>query len=139
MMAEAARLMTGLVIAVSVLGVLLSVLLGRWWQALLYNPGGFGKEFRALRLDRRVAFGTLGVLLMVPLAGDALGSLGIELMALAVVLYLLQGLAVIHAMVTGRGASLLWLVVLYIALILFWPFNIYIMLFLSFGGFAVAI
>ncbi len=138
MLAEAARLMTGLVIAVSVLGVLLSVLLGRWWQALLYNPGGFGKEFRALRLDRRIAIGTLVVLLAVPLAGDALGSLGIELVALAVVLYLLQGLAVIHAMVAGRGASLVWLVVLYIALILFWPFNIYIMLFISFGGFVDA-
>jgi len=26
------------------------VLLGRWLQALLYNPGGFGAEFRELRL-----------------------------------------------------------------------------------------
>ena len=30
----------------------LAVLLGRYWQALLYNPGGFGQEFRALRLPQ---------------------------------------------------------------------------------------
>lgn len=29
---------------------LASLVLARWWQALLYNPGGFGEEFRALRL-----------------------------------------------------------------------------------------
>jgi hypothetical protein len=25
----------------------LSLMLARYWQALLYNPGGFGREFRA--------------------------------------------------------------------------------------------
>ncbi len=137
-LAEAARLMTGLVVAVSVLGVWLSVLLGRWWQSLLYNPGGFGQEFRALRMDRRVALGTLVVLLATSLVGDALGALGIELMVLAVVLYMVQGLAVVHAVVAGRRAAVVWLVVLYIALLLFWPFNIYLMLFLSVGGFVDA-
>ena len=29
---------------------LLSLMLGRYWQAALYNPGGFGDEFRALKL-----------------------------------------------------------------------------------------
>ncbi len=138
MVAEAARLMTGLLVAVSVLGVWLSVLLGRWWQAVLYNPGGFGQEFRALRLDRRVAMGTLVLLLAVALAGDALGSWQFELMALAGVLFMVQGLAVVHAVLAGRRASVVWFVVLYLVLLLFWPFNIYLMLFLSVGGFVDA-
>lgn len=29
---------------------LLSLMLGRYWQALLYNPGGFGREFRSIRI-----------------------------------------------------------------------------------------
>lgn len=29
--------------------------LGRWWQSVLFNPGGFGTEFQALRLSPRVA------------------------------------------------------------------------------------
>ena len=132
--AGAARLMTGLVVAVTLLGVLASVYLGRWWQALLYNPGGFATEFRALRLDRRVAIGTVVVLLIVPLAGDALGTLGNELVTLAVALYMVQGLAVVHALVASRGASVAWLVVLYLGLILLWPVNIYVMLTLAAGG-----
>ncbi len=123
--AEMARRMTGLMVAASVLFVLLSVFLGRWWQALLYNPGGFGKEFRALRLDRRVAIVTLVVLLGVPLAGDALGTLGTEVVMLAVMLYMVQGLAVVHALVASRSASVAWLVGLYMALILLWPVSIY--------------
>ncbi len=78
---------------------------------------------------------TLVALLAVVLAGDALGSLQFDLTVLAVVIYLMQGLAVVHAVVAGRGASLVWLVVLYIVLLLFWPFNIYAMLLLSIGGF----
>lgn len=41
-----AGLMTGgmgAALSASLIGCLL---LGRWWQALLYNPGGFGEEFR---------------------------------------------------------------------------------------------
>ncbi len=132
--AGAARLMTGLVVALTLLGVLLSVLLGRWWQALLYNPGGFGKEFRALRLDRRIAIGTLVVLVVVPMARDAFGSLGIELVTLAVAVYTVQGLAVVHAIVASRGASVVWLVVLYVVLLLFVPVNIYLVLALAAGG-----
>ena len=32
---------------------LLSLILGRYWQAALYNPGGFGDEVRALKLPGR--------------------------------------------------------------------------------------
>ena len=37
--------MTGIVAAASVFGLLFGLFLGRWWQALLYNPGGFRQEF----------------------------------------------------------------------------------------------
>ncbi len=44
----------------------LSLVLGRYWQASLYNPGGFGEEFRALRFRKPVAIGLvlLGLLLL---------------------------------------------------------------------------
>ena len=34
---------------------LLCLMLARYWQASLYNPGGFGREFRSLRLAPAVA------------------------------------------------------------------------------------
>lgn len=96
------------------------MLLARWWQAELYNPGGFGSEFRELRLPRSMtlvagalalvyAFGSEGVLL-VELAGDA----GV----LLVVLFALQGLAVIHFLARVRGLAGAWLTTLYVMLVL---------------------
>ena len=37
------------------IGALVGVLVSRWWQALLYNPGGFQQEFHALRLPMSIA------------------------------------------------------------------------------------
>ena len=46
-----APVLTGLLAALLQILSLLSLILGRYWQAVLYNPGGFGREFRALRLS----------------------------------------------------------------------------------------
>ena len=110
---SAAQLMTGLVIALTLLGILISLYLGRWWQSLLYNPGGFGREFRELRLGRRMALATAVLVVAALLAGKVAGSLGVELLILAVTIYMIQGLAVAHALVASRGASVGWLVGLY--------------------------
>ena len=123
----AARMMNGLAVALTILGVLLCVYLGRWWQALLYNPGKFGPEFRALRLDRLIAIGTVALLVALWVAGNALGNLALDLIVLAVIVYMIQGLAVVHALVVARGASVAWLVALYLVLLLLLPLNFYAM------------
>lgn len=43
--------LTGLMAALLQLLSLLSLMLARYWQAALYNPGGFAGEFHALRLS----------------------------------------------------------------------------------------
>ena len=50
---------------------LLVVLLARWWHSILDNPGGFGREFRGLRLDRRVGLATIAVAVFSLVAGRA--------------------------------------------------------------------
>ncbi len=55
-----ARWMTALSVAALMFGALLSLLLARAWQAGLYNPGGFGTEFRSLRLGKGFAVVSLG-------------------------------------------------------------------------------
>jgi hypothetical protein len=106
-------------VAALILQWLLGLLLGRWWQALLYNPGGFGEEFRGLRLHR--GLGIAG-LVLVGLVGFTKGpGLVADLLVVLFPLYLLQGLAVVHALHHWRKAHGAWLVALYLALIFFLP------------------
>lgn len=93
------------------------LILGRHWQALLYNPGGFRQEFHALRLDPRFA----GLLLALLLAGE----LGLAPLNAWVPLFcmapLLNGLALIHHVVAQRKSGMNWLILAYLAALLMAP------------------
>ena len=117
---QVAGMMTGLVASVMVVGLICSVLLARWWQALLYNPGGFAEEFRELRLPRAAAVAALAAF-AASLLGGAPGALGTELAMLGITVFMFQGLAVAHAVVARLGASAGWLVGVYVLLFLFGP------------------
>jgi uncharacterized protein YybS (DUF2232 family) len=118
MIERMAPLMPGLLGASVVFGAVTSLLLGRWWQALLDNEGGFGREFRALRLGR-VAAMIAGLVCLVAAMTTSAPFVGLAVVALA--LYLFQGLAVIHGVVTARGMSSGWLVALYIVMAILPP------------------
>jgi hypothetical protein len=88
---------------------LLSVLLGRYWQAVLYNPGGFGREFRALRLPRPM------VLALVLVAG-LLWWFGPEWAvwaAVVVVPLTAVWFALLHAYAARAGKGSTWLALMY--------------------------
>lgn len=91
----------------------IGLLLGRYWQAVLYNPGGFRKEFHRLRLDRRLAVVALVLLLLASFAGQ--GPV-LQFGLVVATPFLLQALAMTHALVYRRGWSKVWLVILYLAL-----------------------
>jgi hypothetical protein len=114
---EIAGLMTGMVGAAVALGVALSLFLARWWQALLFNHGGFSREFRALRLGRGPALVTVLLLALnwAQLPGIALLN---DLLPLALLLSMMQGVAVVHGVVAGTGARKGWLVAMYVMLLL---------------------
>jgi hypothetical protein len=87
----------------------LSLMASRWMQSLLYQPGGFRKEFFALRIEPKVA---LPLILLLLLAGFGV------LLPVTWVLYLalpfvLAGTALVHATVAVRKMSGLWLLVFY--------------------------
>ncbi|MDO8863522.1 hypothetical protein Q6D67_17620 [Haliea sp. E1-2-M8] len=93
----------------------LCLLLARWWQAALYNPGGFGSEFRALYYPPAVS-----TLLLVAALG--LASLGLEYRSWAsicVVPLTAAGLALLHARVALRGRGSGLLAGFYVAWVLF--------------------
>lgn len=114
-----ARWMTALMVAALVFGVLLSLLLARAWQAGLYNPGGFGAEFRALRLGRGFALAALliATLAALPQLG-AITTLAADTLFTLLLVYLLQGLALVHALVRSLQAQRGWLIGVYVLLVL---------------------
>lgn len=117
--AEIARWMTGAFGAALLLQLLVSLFIARGWQAALYNPGGFGEEFRSFRMGR--ASGALIlVLLLVALSGLG-GGLAYTLLPVPAILLLLQGLAVLHRVHRLMGAHWGWLFGLYLLLVLFMP------------------
>lgn len=113
-----APLMPGAIAANLVLSALLALLIGRWWQAQLFNPGGFQQEFHGLRLGRSMALVAIAVWLGAVLSGlPWLVNLGLPL-AMALVL---QGLAVVHGTIAAKGWKAWPLGVLYGALLVAAP------------------
>jgi hypothetical protein len=110
-------LMNGLVAMLFGLNLMLTILLARWWQGLLYNPGGFVKEFYALRLPRNFTFFVI-LLSAVVLTGvlDSKTHILTDLFIIAVMMYLFQGLAAMHGMAAVRGLPQLWLLPVYLGL-----------------------
>nr|WP_246395224.1 hypothetical protein [Microbulbifer rhizosphaerae] len=106
-------LATGYLSWVSAITVTLALVLGRWWQALLYNPGGFRQEFHQLRMPLPLA--AAGMLLWVfGLVSEGLVFWG------AVVAFpmVVAGIGLIHWLVARRGWGRGPLVALYVMLVI---------------------
>lgn len=70
----------------------LSLLLGRYWQAVLFKPGAFGEEFRAFKLPRVLT----ALLVLVAMLGALNGSEAAAWSALAGIPVTLAGFALFH-------------------------------------------
>lgn len=98
------------------LTLVICLVLSRWWQALLYNPGGFRTEFHALRLHPVQALG----LVVLAVGLNALGP-GFRIWAwIALVPLLFAGIGLMHALLADRAGSG-WLGLFYAALLILPP------------------
>jgi hypothetical protein len=90
------------------------LMLSRWMQAAVFNPGGFQKEFHGLRVEQKVALLLVGSMM--------LANFGILIpqswMLYLVLPLMFSGLALIHAVVAVKKLSSLWLAVLYAIIVL---------------------
>lgn len=110
-----APVLTGLMAALLQLLSLLSLMLARHWQALLYNPGGFGREFRALRLPPPAMLALLAGMLIGPNLSVQLAML----VSLCSVPLAVAGTALVHGLVGAGALGRFWLVGLYVTLLVF--------------------
>ena len=110
-------LVLGLMAAMTSFSSMIGLILGRWWQSLLYNPGGFAGEFRALRL------GPLEALVCVGAAAYCYWQpVSYSMWQVVFTLPLLfAGIALVHWLVAARKQSDWWLVIFYAALVLVMP------------------
>ena len=111
------RVMTGLLVAGLFANIVLGLLLGRAWQAELYSPGSFAKEFQQLRLGK-VAATVMAVTTVTALLASSSVPLLQDCIPILIVLFVVQGLAVTHAIVRLQQRHKAWLIVMYILLLI---------------------
>jgi hypothetical protein len=90
----------------------LALVLARYWQAALYNPGGFGREFRALKLPKQ----TMAVLVAVMVVAPFIGPQFIVLASASSLVLVLAGIALMHGLVAQGRLAGFWLVGMYVTL-----------------------
>lgn len=96
-------------------GMCVLLVLARWWQSQLYNPGGFQKEFHQIRMTPWFSTGIV-VLMMFSLVFD--DQLGRWLPLLTVPL-IFSGIALVHWTIGFRKMSMNWVIAFYLLLLFF--------------------
>lgn len=122
-----APMMSGVLSALHSLVFMLCLLLGRYWQSAFYNPGGFGAEFKQLRLP--LVF-TLPVILAMLSASQLEPELA-GLMPVLTIPLILAALALFHGLVAQTKASSTWMTVIYIGLFVLGPYMYTLLIFVA--------
>ncbi|MEH6583175.1 MAG: hypothetical protein V7754_14635 [Halioglobus sp.] len=107
----------GMLGLVNAMGSVMCLLLARWWQAALYNPGGFGQEFRTLRMSPAYT-----LVLVVPALALYVSAVDYRTWAVIfAVPFTFAGLALVHARAALRGQGSGWLTGFYLMWLFFDP------------------
>ena len=115
---SAKPLLNAMMAAALVASLILTILIARWWQALLFFPGAFRLEFYQLRLPRTLAALTLMAIVILLVTEGLVHSVLLDLLFVSLIVYLFQGVSAVHRMVAGRGMSAAWLAGMYGLLLL---------------------
>ncbi len=100
--------------------MLSSLMLARWWQARLYNAGGFRREFHALRMSPLFS----GVVLAILVIGPQAGIEAVRWLPLLLLPWIVAGVALVHGSVAKRDLGRSWLIVFYLLALVFGPYVI---------------
>lgn len=121
---EATRsLVLGFITMGYAISMLICLILARWWQSVLYNPGGFQQEFHQIKLSPMVA----GGLALAVLACFSIEAMNRWVQVLTVPL-IVAGLGFVHWFIKEKQLSGSWLVSIYIIVILLRLFPVLVFL-----------
>jgi hypothetical protein len=97
----------------TLLTIVASLLLGRWWEQLCRGEGRFGAEFRGLCMGRVLAVAAALLIVAYLLTRTVVLE---SLLCVLGVGFVLQGLAVLHSAAVAQDLHVGWLAALYVAL-----------------------
>ena len=120
-LAELAGWMGGVLAAGLYLQLVCSMLVARWWQALLYNPGGFREEFHRFRLHKVLGVVGIAAIAVLLMPSQSVPEILRHLAILLSAVLFMAGLAVAHGVLGKIGSGGIWLGVMYFLLILLLP------------------
>lgn len=113
--AEASSLLVGYIAMGQAYGMVGQLVLARWAQSLLYNPGGFQKEFHALRLPRILGVALL-LLMLVALVTQQVAYL--RWLPLLTIPMIICAIGFVHWFVKQKKLGTGWLVGFYILVVI---------------------
>ena len=91
------------------------MMIARWWQSLIYNPGGFQEEFHKFTIESKTTVVLVGLMLL----GMLLPKESAFWMTLPTIPLLFSGIALIHFSVKHFQLGGHWLVLSYLSPLLF--------------------
>ncbi len=115
---------TGLMVAAILFNALLQLIVARWWQALIYNPGSLRRELHNIRLSTLA-----GLLFLVSFVLSYLGnSVVLDIMPVLYILFGAAGLSLIHYFfgLIRSPTKWFWMSVFYVALIIALPTSLFL-------------
>lgn len=105
--------MNGLVAILLGLSTISSILIARWMQSILYNPGGFKAEFQLIQIPRLFLYGLIVLILVFAALQSSLMG---DLLIIGAMMYFFQGLATLHYNVNKQKRSSAFLLPPYLLL-----------------------
>lgn len=112
-----AQFMTGAFIAIITLTHCTTLLIGNWWHSLVKQENKKYNDFPQLRLGKVLAF---TVIILTVLTAVTKSIFIAQILAIVGVLFLLQGLAILHAVTSKAAKRTLWLTLSY-GILIFMP------------------
>ena len=88
--------------------------LARWWQSLLYNPGGFQKEIHGLRLPKGLGLGIVALMVAAFATQDLAYMKWIPLLTVPMIVC---AIGLVHWVVKRRKMNAGWLALFYVFLV----------------------
>jgi hypothetical protein len=110
--------MTGLMVSTFMLAMAMKLLFARWWQSLLYQPGGLQAELHGIRFS--IWF---SICFLVFIAASLMRvHVAIDVLPVFLCAFFFAALSLAHAMIKQKKKALGWFLFLYLLLSLFFPY-----------------
>ncbi len=114
MIQQIAPIATGLFCAITILGAWVQLLLARWWQAVVFHPGGLTKEFIEIR-----AGWLLAAVFTLTLVAAMFGlDFAVDLLPVVILPLGIDGLCILHKWMRYNSKIIYLLAAVYIGLII---------------------